>query len=101
MCSMIRYWIRWNKMIEEVADERIRVEDGPKSLRSVCARYNLGSQKECESKVHMASVKKASHGGGQDRVTWGEVRRISNRLEEEMWQMAQSYGYGRDAPPSL
>ena len=101
--AFARYWLNWNAMIEAVADQRIRVEDGEKEIRAVCVRYGLGRPQECRASVSAASVKKASHGGGQDRVTWGELQSNDQPLEGEVWRMAERYGYGRDvpaAPPS-
>ena len=85
-------------MIEGVASERVRVEDG--DLRRICLKYGLGTAKECQRDVKEESVKKASHGGSQDKVTWEEVETIDSPLAQEMWELARSYGYSRAPPPS-
>ena len=95
--AFVLYWVTWNKMIDKVADERIRVEDA--DLRQVCVKYKLGSAKECNREVKEDSVKKVSHGGGEDSVTWAEIENIDKVLAAEMWRMAQSYGYVREPPP--
>ena len=90
MCSMNRYWIRWNKMIEEVADERISRRWAEELEERVLVES--GSQKECGARCAWRASKK--HRTEVARIeSRGEVRRIS-KLEREMWQMAQSYGYG-------
>ena len=95
--AFMLYWVTWNRMIAHVADERIRVEDA--DLRNLCVKYKLGSAQDCDRKVKEESVKKASHGGGQDKVTWAEIEAIDSQLAAQIWELAQSYGYGRDPPP--
>ena len=84
-------------MIERVANERVRVEDA--DLRDLCVRYGLGTIHECAREVKEDTVKKASHGGGQDSVTWAEIEGVDKMMAMEMWDIAQSYGYSRDPPP--
>jgi hypothetical protein len=91
------YWNTWNAMIGEVADERVRVEDA--NMQSLCTQYGLGTVGQCSQKVKDDAVKKVSHGGGQDKVTWTEVEEIDAGLAKEMWTLAQSYGYSREPPP--
>jgi len=95
--AFMLYWVTWNRMIAHVADERIRVEDA--DLRNLCVKYKLGSAQDCDRKVKEESIKKASHGGGQDKVTWAEIEAIDSQLAAQIWELAQSYGYGRDPPP--
>jgi hypothetical protein len=95
--AFMLYWVTWNTMIAGVADERLRVEDG--NLRKVCERYGLGTGKECARDVKEENVKKASHGGGQDKVTWAEIEAIDAPLASKMWDLAKSYGYSREPPP--
>lgn len=99
--AFARYWISWNSMIERVADRLVKLEDGPTVLRAVCVDFKLGTRQECQRNVKLAAVKKASHGGGLDKVTWQEIGAISGKLEGEVWQMAHRFGYGRDPPPAL
>lgn len=91
------YWNTWNAMIGAVADERVRVEDV--DMRRLCTQYGLGTESQCSQKVKEDAVKKVSHGGGQDKVTWTEVEGIDAGLAKEMWTLAQSYGYSREPPP--
>jgi hypothetical protein len=92
------YWVTWNKSIEKVADERVRVED--MDLGKICLKYGLGSTMECERPVPEESVRKVSHGGDSDKVTWSELDGIDAALSREVWDLAQHYGYARDPPPS-
>ena len=83
-------------MISEVADERVRVEDA--NMPRLCIQYGLGSESQCNQQVKEEAVKKVSHGGGQDEVTWSEVEGIDASLAKDMWALAQSYGYSREPP---
>lgn len=95
--AFMLYWVTWNRMIDAVADERIRVEDA--DLKQLCVKYQLGTAKECKRPVAEESVKKVSHGGGDDVVTWAEIDAIDGNLTAQIWQMAQGYGYSREPPP--
>jgi len=92
--AFMLYWVTWNNMIAQVADERIRVEDS--DLRKLCVKHKLGTSKECAREVNEESVKKASHGGGQDKVTWAELEAIDAPLTNQMWALAKSFGYSRE-----
>lgn len=81
----------------KIADERIRIEDV--DLHKLCEKYELGTKKQCNRNVQVQDVKKASHGGSSDSVSWEELQSIDASMAEEMLNLAQSYGYGRDPPP--
>lgn len=99
-----KHWITWNKMVAQVADSRVRVEDEDAPQRicesvaggpALSGRVDCAKMRDLPGDYHSHTGSKRSHG----KVTWELLRALDPALEREVWQMAQAYGYEREPPP--
>jgi len=94
------YWLAWNAMIEPVADHRFRVEHADYALLCRLAGVDAAACETAAAAAQQSSHKfvTGNHGGAALRITWPRLARIHAELADEVWRLAQRYGYDRDPP---
>jgi len=81
----MRSWIGWNRLIEERADWRYRLEELPEIFPEFCRQLGIPEQP-------MPTVGKRNT-RRHDHYTWDDLYREDECLAEEIWEMALRYGY--------